>query len=283
MSKVTIPFEEMLVDPVAALGRARRESWLADTGLATGVLRWEDVRALLADPRLHEGFVRFMTTLGVTSGPFFEWMSRSPLNLDGETHLRWRAVLSRTFTPRRVEGIRPFLRDTAHALVDGFAARDGYFVVQAVRDHQLAQFARAIGHEDWLSDPRFATREGWRDQMDSVVRPAVESWAADKTKLEASTVLAEQGIAAGPCFTPEDLVVDPHVASHDMLLRVPRPDGGEPMLVVGNPIKLSGTPERPPRRWPTLGEHTDAVLRDELGLRDDDLRALRGKGVIGGG
>ena len=79
MSKVTIPFEEMLVDPVAALGRARRESWLADTGLATGVLRWEDVRALLADPRLHEGFVRFMTTLGVTSGPFFEWMSRSPL------------------------------------------------------------------------------------------------------------------------------------------------------------------------------------------------------------
>ena len=168
-------------------------------------------------------------------------------------------------------------------IFDGFAARDGYFVVQAVRDHQLAQFARAIGHEDWLSNPRFATREGWRDQMDSVVRPAVESWAADKTKLEASTVLAEQGIAAGPCFTPEDLVVDPHVASHDMLLRVPRPDGGEPMLVVGNPIKLSGTPERPPRRWPTLGEHTDAVLRDELGLRDDDLRALRGKGVIGGG
>ncbi|MFM7143380.1 MAG: CaiB/BaiF CoA transferase family protein [Alphaproteobacteria bacterium] len=168
-------------------------------------------------------------------------------------------------------------------IFDGFAARDGYFVVQAVRDHQLAQFAKAVGHEEWLSDPRFATRDGWRDRMDDVVRPAVEAWAKDRTKLDASTVLADQGIAAGPCFTPEDLFQDPHVASHDMLLRVPRPDGGEPMLVVGNPIKLSGTPERPPRRWPTLGEHTDALLRDELGLRDDDLRTLRGKGVIGGG
>jgi formyl-CoA transferase len=167
-------------------------------------------------------------------------------------------------------------------IFDGFAARDGYFVVQAVRDHQLAQFARAVGHAEWLEDARFATRDGWRDCMETVVRPAVEAWAAEKTKLEAATELAEQGIAAGPCFSPEDLVVDPHVASHDMLLRIPRPDSDEPMLVVGNPIKLSGTPERPPRRWPTLGEHTDRVLRTELGLDESAVRGLRERGVIGG-
>lgn len=165
-------------------------------------------------------------------------------------------------------------------IFDGFKAKDGYFVVQAVRDHQLQQFARAVGHGEWLEDERFKTRDGWRDQMDAVVRPAVEAWAADKTKLEATTALAEQGIAAGPCFTTEDLLVDPHVASHDMLLRIARPDSDEPMLVVGNPIKLSGNPERAPRRWPTLGEHTDRVLRTELGLSDDDLHALREKKVV---
>ena len=165
-------------------------------------------------------------------------------------------------------------------IFDGFKAKDGYFVVQAVRDHQLQQFARAVGHGEWLEDERFKTRDGWRDQMDAVVRPAVEAWAADRTKLEATTALAEQGIAAGPCFTTEDLLVDPHVASHDMLLRIPRPDSDEPILVVGNPIKLSGSPERAPRRWPTLGEHTDRVLRTELGLSDDDLRALREKKVV---
>jgi crotonobetainyl-CoA:carnitine CoA-transferase CaiB-like acyl-CoA transferase len=165
-------------------------------------------------------------------------------------------------------------------IFDGFKAKDGYFVVQAVREHQLAQFARSVGHAEWLEDERFKTRDGWREHMETVVRPAVEAWAADKTKLEATTALAEQGIAAGPCFTTEDLLRDPHVASHDMLLRIPRPDSDEPMLVVGNPIKLSGTPERPPRRWPTLGEHTEKVLRTELGLGDDDLRALREKKVV---
>ena len=165
-------------------------------------------------------------------------------------------------------------------IFDGFKAKDGYFVVQAVRDHQLQQFARSVGHAEWLEDERFKTREGWRDQMDAVVRPGVEAWASDKTKLEATTALAEHGIAAGPCFTTEDLVADPHVASHDMLLRIPRPDSDEPMLVVGNPIKMSGTRERPPHRWPTLGEHTSKVLRTELGLSDDDVRALREKKVV---
>ncbi len=167
-------------------------------------------------------------------------------------------------------------------IFDGFRAKDGWFVVQAVREHQLAQLARSIGHPEWLEDPRFATREGWREHMEDVVRPAVEAWAASRTKLEAATELAEQGIAAGPCYATEDLLRDPHVASHNMLLRIPRPDSDEPMLVVGNPIKLSGSPERPPRRWPTLGQHTDEVLRAELGLRDDELRALRERKVIGG-
>jgi len=165
-------------------------------------------------------------------------------------------------------------------IFDGFQAKDGYFVVQAVREHQLAQFARAVGHAEWLEDERFKTRDGWREQMDALVRPAVEAWAADKTKIEATTALAEQGIAAGPCFTTEDLLKDPHVASHDMLLRIQRPDSDEPMLVVGNPIKLSATPERAPRRWPTLGEHTERVLQHELGLSDDDLRTLREKKVV---
>jgi formyl-CoA transferase len=168
-------------------------------------------------------------------------------------------------------------------IFDGFAAKDGYFVVQAVRDHQLAEFARTIGHEEWLSDPRFASRDGWRDEMETVVRPAVEAWAANRTKLEATQELAARGVAAGPCFTPEDLVVDPHVESHKMLLRIPRPDSDEPMLVVGNPIKMSGTEERPPERWPTLGQHTSAVLHAELGLPEEEISALRERGVIGGG
>jgi crotonobetainyl-CoA:carnitine CoA-transferase CaiB-like acyl-CoA transferase len=78
-------------------------------------------------------------------------------------------------------------------------------------------------------------------------------------------------------------VRDPHLRLREMLLEVPRPDAEAPLLVAGNPVKLSGEGATPRRRWPRLGEHTDAVLSAELGLGAAELRELRAKGVIGGG
>ena len=113
------------------------------------------------------------------------------------------------------------------------------------------------------------------------MRPALEAWARDKTKLEASRLLAEQGIPAGPSNLASDLFADPHVAARDMLIEVPRADGAaQPMLVVGNPVKLSAAPEGPIAPMPGLGEHTEAVLREALALDDRELEALRREGVI---
>jgi formyl-CoA transferase len=163
----------------------------------------------------------------------------------------------------------------------GFKAADGYFVVQAVREHQLHALAQAVGHPEWLEDERLATRQGWADHLESVVRPAMEAWAATRTKLEASAELSKRGIAAGPCNTPEDIVADPHVHQHRMLIEVPRPDSSQPLLVAGNPIKMSTTSEGPVTRWPMLGEHTAEVLTAELGLSDVDIAGLAKRGVIG--
>jgi formyl-CoA transferase len=68
-----------------------------------------------------------------------------------------------------------------------------------------------------------------------------------------------------------------------MLVEVPRSDGvAEPILVPGNPVKLSAMAEGPETRVPWLGEHTDAVLAAELGLDDAERARLREAGVIGG-
>jgi crotonobetainyl-CoA:carnitine CoA-transferase CaiB-like acyl-CoA transferase len=66
-----------------------------------------------------------------------------------------------------------------------------------------------------------------------------------------------------------------------MLHEVPRPDGGRDLLVSGNPVKLSRVAEGPVTPFPSLGEHTDSVLRETLALDDDTLARLRGEGVIG--
>ncbi len=66
-----------------------------------------------------------------------------------------------------------------------------------------------------------------------------------------------------------------------MLVEVPRSDGvTEPILVPGNPVKLSGVAEGPETRVPWLGEHTDAVLAEELGLDEGERSRLRAAGVI---
>jgi crotonobetainyl-CoA:carnitine CoA-transferase CaiB-like acyl-CoA transferase len=166
-------------------------------------------------------------------------------------------------------------------IVGAFAARDGHFVVAVFREHHFRRLAGIAGHPEWCDDPRFATREGWARQIEPAIRPALEAWARDKTKLEAARELSLQGIAAGPSNRAEDIWADPHVEAHAMLIEVPRPDSERPMLVAGNPIKLSDVAEGPVARFPCLGEHTDAVLRERLGLSAGELAALREGGVIG--
>jgi len=171
--------------------------------------------------------------------------------------------------------------DLAPLIMDGFRARDGWFVVQVGREPQFALLAELVGQPGWVGDERFATRQGWVDHLDDLIRPAVESWAADKTRLEACAALSAAGIAAGPCFTDEEVVHDEHVAARHMLVEMPRADGvDQPVLVPGNPVKMTGVAEGPETRVPWLGEHTDEVLGTELGLSPDDLARLRSDGAI---
>jgi crotonobetainyl-CoA:carnitine CoA-transferase CaiB-like acyl-CoA transferase len=165
-------------------------------------------------------------------------------------------------------------------ILQAFEAKDGLFVVQVGREHQFEKFVEIIGHPEWLKDERFSTREGWSANVEGVIRPAVEAWARDKTKLEASREFAEAGVVAGPSYEGADLLQDPHVQSHNMIVEVPVEGRDEPVRVHGNPIKFSGSPEGPAKKWPLVGEHTQDVLQSDLGISDGDLAALRSEGVI---
>lgn len=160
-----------------------------------------------------------------------------------------------------------------------FKASDGYFILLA-REPQFSVLASLVGHEEWNDDPEWATLGAWRERIESHIRPAVEEWASHKTKLEASHEFGDRGIAAGPSNAAPDIASDPHVKLRNMLVEVARPDGGRPLLVVGNPIKLSDSEEASSPRWPMLGQHTFEILSSELGLAPNDLEALAARGVI---
>ncbi|MBL7518139.1 CoA transferase, partial [Frankia sp. CNm7] len=103
-------------------------------------------------------------------------------------------------------------------ILGAFRAQDGWCVVQVIREHQFPRLARLVGHPEWTSDERLATPWGWHDHWADVIRPALEAWAADRPMLAAAGALAGAGVTAAPCFRPEDLVADPHVAARRMLV-----------------------------------------------------------------
>jgi formyl-CoA transferase len=178
-------------------------------------------------------------------------------------------------------GVRPDPERGLQLILDGFRCADGYVVVQIVREHQFEKLADLVGRPEWKDDPRFATRAGWGPHLETVIRPAVEAWAATRTKADAARALTEVGIAAGPSNAAPDVIADPHVAARRMLVEVPRTDDvPEPVLVPGNPVKLSKVAAGPETRMPWVGEQTAAVLTEELGLSDADLASLRADGVI---
>lgn len=178
-------------------------------------------------------------------------------------------------------GVRPEPGKGLEVISEGFKASDGYVVVQISREHQFAALAELIGHPEWNDDPRFETRAGWAPNLETVIRPAVDAWASQRTKLEAAAELTRVGIAAGPSNSAADVIADPHVAMRNMLVEVPRTDGvSEPVLVPGNPVKLSRVSEGPETRGPWVAEHTDEVLQAELGLDEKQLARLREHGVI---
>ena len=166
-------------------------------------------------------------------------------------------------------------------IVETFAASDGHFVLQCVREHHFATLCTEIGCPELADDERFATRAGWQDHLDDVLRPAIESWASDRPLAEVVGILSGAGMACGPSQTSAQVVADPHLAVRNMLVETLPSDEGNPVLVPGNPVKLSEVPEVPDERVPWLGEHTDRVLADELGLGADELTDLRSRGVIG--
>ncbi len=165
-------------------------------------------------------------------------------------------------------------------VVDTFAAGEGHFVLQVVREHHFNRLAEVTGNLKWLDDPRLATRRGWVKHLDDTLRPDIERWASDKSSAGVAEVLGAAGLAVGQSLTSAEVCADPHVTARQMISEMARPDGGPPVFIPGNPIKMRSIKPSSEKRVPWLGEHTESILANELGLTPSELRTLLEQGLI---
>ena len=149
-----------------------------------------------------------------------------------------------------------------------------YVVVQEAVWEDLAKL---IGGEKLATDPRFSKISERRKNQNEMWRLITE-FAAKYTKREFMALLNPIDVPCGPIMSTEDLANDEHVRGRDMWVELDHPQRGK-WWNVGMPIKLSESPAVI-KRSPTLGEHTDEVLREVLGYEEDRIAKLKGAGAF---
>ena len=148
-----------------------------------------------------------------------------------------------------------------------------YFIAQAP---VWKEICAAIGKEDWITDPDFATPNARLPRLNEVFA-AVEAWTVTKTKFEAMELLNAHDIPCGPILSMEEIAADPSLRATGTIVEVDHPTRGK-YLTVGNPIKMSDSPTEV-KRSPLLGEHTDEVLA-ELGYGAAEIVTFRAQKTI---
>jgi len=156
---------------------------------------------------------------------------------------------------------------------------DGHLIYFTATDAEFHGLFRALGHPEWVTDPRFASVAAraapeHREALGALVLAEIRRW---KTEELIERMVAEQ-VPVGPVYTLEQMLQDPQLRHNEAFFESAHPEAGR-MRQVRPPARFSKTREAPGGLAPAHGEHTEAVLA-ELGYDAAALAALRAEGVI---
>jgi crotonobetainyl-CoA:carnitine CoA-transferase CaiB-like acyl-CoA transferase len=183
------------------------------------------------------------------------------------------ALCERTVYQHSVQGLTPGPEGNHHPFLVPFGiypARDGYVTLGAHQQSFFEVLCKALGGEDILSDPRYASPERRVENRVALIE-ALSAYTARYTKAELTSRLGGT-IPYGPVMNIADIARDPHYAVREMIVSVEQP-GDEPIRIAGVPIKMTGTPGGVHRRAPLLGEDTRTRL-SEAGLSEIEIDEL---------
>jgi len=161
---------------------------------------------------------------------------------------------------------------------DAYQTKDGWIVVSAVGNDMFGRWARLVGREDFIGDPRFGTDQLRADNR-TAIADAMNNWLATRTTEQAIAELEKARVPAGPVLDLQQVLDDPQVKARELLRYVDHPGAAKPVPLADTAVRLSATPGGIRHRAAALGEHTDEVLR-EIGYSDAEITKLREAEVV---
>ena len=158
-----------------------------------------------------------------------------------------------------------------------FETADGAVNIAVSGDVIWRRFADAIGHAEWIDDPRVATQSARKENRD-----AMNAAITEVTRTKASGALVETlikaGVPSGPANRIDEVFADPQVQHLGIAAPIDTVPFGKTALV-GQPVRLTRTPTAMVAHPPERGEHTDEIL-ETLGSAPDRIAELRGRNII---
>ncbi len=159
-----------------------------------------------------------------------------------------------------------------------FATADGWLVVNVGNDSQWRAFCTAAEADELGHDPRYATNRSRVERRAELV-PQVEAILKRFSTAEWVRRLSAANVPHAEVRTYAEVFRDPQTLARGMKWTV-RDPAGRPVDLIGNPIHLHGAPAASPRMPPRLGEQTEVILTQVLGLTADTISQLRQKGIV---
>jgi formyl-CoA transferase len=159
-----------------------------------------------------------------------------------------------------------------------FPTSDGWIIVAAGNDGQFRHFVATGGEEHLADNPKFINNPQRVEHRKELV-PLLEAMTRKKTKAEWIELLEKANVPCGPINNFKEVFENEQVIARKVQIAVPHPTAGT-MKLVASPMHLSKTPTEVRMPPPTLGQHTDEILRERLNLDTQGIEALRHKGII---
>jgi len=189
--------------------------------------------------------------------------------------LEWTiAAYDKLGTVREREGNR--LANSAP--LDNYPTADGRYVcIVAGSDANFRRLCRAMGKPELVDDPRFSSLAE-RARHNDLVNAIVAGWTAERTAAEVEDACIANDVPVATAYSAADIVADPHMRARGDLVKVDDPVAG-PVLQQAPYPRVVGTTRAAPRGAPRLGEHTEQVLSELVGLSKEEIEELSKKGV----
>jgi len=178
----------------------------------------------------------------------------------------------------QVNRVATLNRSQTSAPADTFKTRDGWVLVQSVGGPLFKRWADLMGEDHWLEDPRFKDDIS-RGDHGEIISERLAKWCAERSSEEVLAAMEEARLPAGPIMSPQEVLEDPHIEAKGLFQPIDYPGLDKPAPIMQTPVELSETPGEIRHRAPTLGEHTDSIMR-ELGYQQAEIDELRAQRII---